>query len=108
MRISASGVVTRGGTAMARTFTGNPNNAVSVAETTALPSCTLGFLVNATSTGVISLASVSAAGAAGTAYGANLTLPAAGTFVTWPGLTPNGLFCTVVSGSCDLTFFVIE
>ena len=48
------------------------------------------------------------AGAAGTAFGANITLPTAGQFVTYPALTPNGVFCTIVSGTADLTFFVIE
>lgn len=92
---------------MARTNPGGYNNPASVAETTALPACILGFFINASSSGVISLASNNG-GAAGTAFGANITLPTAGQFVTYPALTPNGIFCTIVSGTADLTFFVVE
>lgn len=106
VRFTATGLI-GGGTAMARTATGNPNNAASVAETTALPGAILGFFINASSSGVISLASNNA-GAAGTAFGANITLPTAGTFVTYPALSPGGIFCTLVSGTADLTFFVVE
>jgi hypothetical protein len=104
VRFTASGVIA-GGTAMARTYTGT--NANSVAETTALPGCIMGFFVNATSTGVISLATNNG-GAAGTAFGANITVPAAGQFVTYPVLSQAGIYCTLVSGTCDLTFFVVE
>lgn len=105
VRLTSSGVV-GGGTPMARTYPGGPNNAPSVAETTALPSAILGFFVNSHTSGTLALSSNNA-GAAGTAIGGTITFAAGPGSYSYPCLTPNGLFATI-GGTADITFFVIE
>jgi hypothetical protein len=101
--LTASGVVA-GGTAMARTFVGGPNDAGSQAETTALPGCILGFYVNSTTAGTIVLSSNNA-GAAGTAFTGTIT-PAIG-WNFFPVLNSGGIFATI-GGTLSVTFIVVE
>lgn len=103
VRLTSSGVVA-GGTAMARTFPGGQNDQGSVAETTALAGCILGFYVNSTSTGTLILSSNNA-GAAGTAFTGTIT-PAIG-WNFFPVVTPNGIFATI-GGTLDVTFIVAQ
>lgn len=104
VRITGSGVVA-GGVPMARTFPGGPNDQGSLAETTALQGCILGFWCNSTTAGTIAL-STNNAGAAGTSIIGTIT-PAAGTFYNIPLISPNGIFATIAN-TLDVTFFVIE
>ncbi len=62
----------------------------------------LGFYVNSTSTGVIQLRR---GGSGGTVLGGQIT-PAVG-FHPFPADCPDGLHLTVVSGTIDLTMFVV-
>lgn len=103
VRLTSSGVVA-GGTAMARTFPGGANDQGSVAETTALPGCILGFYVNSTSSGTLVLSSNNA-GAAGTAFTGTIT-PAIG-WNFFPVVTPNGIFATI-GATLDVTFIVVQ
>lgn len=83
------------GTAFNLTATGN----VGVATV----DCSLiGFYVNSTSTGVIVLRR---GGSGGTVMDGSIT-PAIG-FHRFPASCPSGLHFTLVSGSIDITFFVV-
>lgn len=83
------------GTAYSKTATGN------VVLTT---DCTLlGFYVNNTSSGTMTL---KRGGSGGTAISGTIT-PAIG-FHRFPASCPGGLYFTLASGSLDVTFFVIE
>ena len=102
VNLSASGLVA-GGTAMARGFQGGPNDAGNTAETTALQGTILGFYVNNTSSGIITL---NATGAGGTALTGSIT-PAIG-WNFMPITYPTGIYMTLVSGSINVTFAVVE
>lgn len=104
VRLTSSGVVA-GGTAMARTYAGGSGNPASVAETTALPGCILGFWCNSTTAGTVAI-STNNGGVAGTSIIGTIT-PTAGTFYNIPLLSPNGIFATIAN-TLDVTFFVIE
>jgi hypothetical protein len=101
VNLSASGQI-GGGTAMARGFQGGPNDAGNTAETTALQCAILGFYVCSTTTGVITIN----ASAGGTAYTGNITPAIGWNFL--PIIGPTGLYMTLVSGSINVTFAVVE
>lgn len=103
VNITGSGAIA-GGTAMARTATGNPNNDPSVAETTAKAGTILGFFVNSTSSGTIALSAGTASG--GTALTGTIT-PAAGAWYPLPITEPTGIYCTV-GATINVTFVVVE
>jgi hypothetical protein len=103
VRLTSSGVVA-GGTAMARTFPGGGNDPGSVAETTALQGCILGFYVNNTSAGTLVL-STNNAGAAGTAFTGTITPAIGWNFL--PVVSAGGIFATI-GGTLDVTFVVVE
>lgn len=104
VNLTSSGIVA-GGVAMTRTFPGGPNDQGSVAETTALQGAILGFYVNSTTGGTIVLSSVSAAGAAGTAFTGTIT-PAIG-WNFFPVVNPAGIYATI-GATINVTFCVVE
>lgn len=104
LRLTSSSVVA-GGTAMARTNPGGLNNPASVAETTALPGCILGFFCSTTTGGTVVL-STNNGGAAGTQLTGTITLTA-GTWYNVPILSPTGIFATIAN-TADVTFIVVE
>jgi hypothetical protein len=75
------------------------------AETTALAGTIIGFFVNTTSSGVITLNAGTSSG--GTALTGSMT-PAAGAWYWLPITWPTGLYMTLVSGSINVTWVVVE
>jgi hypothetical protein len=92
-----------GGAAMARTFAGGPNDAASVAETTALQGAILGWYVNSTTSGTIALSKGTASG--GAAITGTIT-PAIG-WHAFPCVSESGIYCTIGS-TINVTFLVVE
>lgn len=82
---------------------GVPVNLAATNDVIATTACTLiGFYVNSTSSGNITLRR---GGSGGTVIGLSMT-PAIG-FHAFPASCPGGLHLTLNSGSINLTFFVI-
>jgi len=102
VNLTSSGIVA-GGTAMARTFPGGPNDQGSVAETTTLAGTMLGFYVNSTTSGTIVLRNGQASGSP--AIGGTIT-PAIG-WNFYPVTLPNGIYATI-GATLDVTFIVVE
>lgn len=102
INLTGSGIVA-GGTAMARTFPGGPNDQGSVAETTPLAGTMLGFYVNSTTSGTIVLRNGQTSGA--TAIGGTIT-PAIG-WNFYPVTCPLGIYATI-GGTLDVTFIVAQ
>lgn len=92
-----------GGTAMARTFQGGPNDAGNSAENTTLAGTIIGFYVNSTTTGTIILSAGTVTG--GTALTGTIT-PAIG-WNAFPMSSPTGIFATI-GGTLSVTFLVVE
>lgn len=67
-----------------------------------IPTTLLGFYVNSTSSGVIAFRD---GGSGGTAVSGSIT-PAIG-FHRFPGNFPNGCHMTLVSGSINITLFIV-
>lgn len=102
VNLTASGQVA-GGTAMARGFQGGPNDVGNTPEATALQGTILGFYVNSTGTGVITL---NGTGAGGVALTGSITPSTGWNFL--PITYPTGIYMTLVSGSINVTFAVVE
>ena len=82
---------------------GQPVNKTATGDVLATTDCALiGFYVNSTTAGIIALRR---GGSGGTLLGGNIT-PAIG-FHRFPANCPGGLHVTLVSGTIDLTFFIV-
>jgi hypothetical protein len=92
-----------GGAAMSRIFAGGPNDAGSVAETTALQGAILGWYVNSTSSGTIALTKGTSSG--GAAITGTIT-PAIG-WHEFPCVSESGIYCTI-GATINVTFLVVE